>query len=225
MADKSFAEYVQDVMAALPTVNRGLMTGTVSPDADKYREDPLWKSRAIKAAAEEEAKKKAILDEVLTSPVQGGESRDQGLDPQVAAFLDAETPAARDARLGFFQQAVPGVVAGMFGIPTSGMPSFGQVAGLTDARGMPTYAGALQAGQQYNATPGWLRGMIPFSASTIAASTPMGLTNPQQTATLAAQYEAMGYSPEAAAGLSIASQESAQGNPDGTYSDGGDYGD
>ena len=123
MADKSFAEYVQDVMAALPTVNRGLMTGTVSADADKYREDPLWRSRAIKAAAEEEAKKKAALDEALPSTPEyaGGNSGDQSVNPYVAAFLENETPQENADRmanvLGFAPQALAALG---LGIPTMG---------------------------------------------------------------------------------------------------------
>ena len=66
MADKSFADYVKDVMAALPTVSGNPMLSMTSEDA-RYRADPFYKSREIQArdklALEEEAAKKAAQSE------------------------------------------------------------------------------------------------------------------------------------------------------------------
>ena len=234
MADKSFADYVKDVMALLPTVDKSMLTGSTNPDADKYREDPLWRSRAIKAAAEEEAKKNALDAALPTVAEAGGDSSfGKELNPYVRDFLDKETPEVRDARLAAFQQSIPSMIGGLLGIPVPGAATFGQISGMTDASGRPTYAGAAQAGQKYNNTPGWLQSLINPAASTLAAASPMGQVNPQQTSWLAAQYESLGYSPEASAGLAIASQESSQGQQGtnafggigGSYSDGGDYGD
>ena len=235
MADKTFAEYVQDVMASLPTVDRSMLTGSTNSDAEKYKEDPLWRSRAIKAAAKEEEAKKNALDAALPTVAEqrGSNSNTTELNPYVRDFLDRETPEARDARLAAFQQSIPSILGGLLGIPISGGPSFSQFTGMTDASGRPTYAGAAQAGQQYNNTPGWLQSLMNPAASTLAAASPMGQVNPQQTSWLAAQYESLGYSPQASAGLAIASQESSQGQQGtnsfggigGSYADGGDYGD
>ena len=62
MAEKSFADYVKDLMDVLPTVNGNPMMSSTS-DADKYREDPFYKSREIQSRDqlmldEEERKRK-----------------------------------------------------------------------------------------------------------------------------------------------------------------------
>ena len=57
---KSFADYVKDLMNILPTVNSNPMLSVTSQtDADKYRENPFYMQDAIrKRIAEEEAAKK-----------------------------------------------------------------------------------------------------------------------------------------------------------------------
>ena len=61
MADKSFADYVKDLMSVLPTVNRNPMMSVTSMTDEnaRYREDPFYISRERKRLAEEEAAKKA----------------------------------------------------------------------------------------------------------------------------------------------------------------------
>ena len=64
MADKSFADYVKDLMGVLPTVNGNPMLSVTSMTDEnaRYREDPFYKSRDAqerKRLAEEEAKKAA----------------------------------------------------------------------------------------------------------------------------------------------------------------------
>lgn len=61
MADKKFADYVKDLMDAIPKVNGNPMmsvTSTTDENA-RYREDPFYVSRDRKRLAEEEAAKKA----------------------------------------------------------------------------------------------------------------------------------------------------------------------
>ena len=61
MADKSFADYVKDLMGVLPTVNGNPMLSVTSMTDEnaRYREDPFYVSRDRKRLAEEEAAKKA----------------------------------------------------------------------------------------------------------------------------------------------------------------------
>jgi hypothetical protein len=61
MADKSFADYVKDLMGVLPTVNGNPMLSVTSMTDEnaRYREDPFYMSRDRKRLAEEEAAKKA----------------------------------------------------------------------------------------------------------------------------------------------------------------------
>lgn len=59
---KSFADYVKDLMSVLPTVNNNPMLSVTSQtDVDKYRENPFYMQDAIrKRIAEEEEAKKAV---------------------------------------------------------------------------------------------------------------------------------------------------------------------
>ena len=59
ITQKSFADYVKDLMSVLPTVNDNPMLSVTSQtDADKYRENPFYMQEAIrKRIAEEEAAK------------------------------------------------------------------------------------------------------------------------------------------------------------------------
>ena len=65
MADKSFADYVKDLMGVLPTVNSNPMLSVTSMTDEnaRYREDPFYMSRDIAARdalAAEEARKKRL---------------------------------------------------------------------------------------------------------------------------------------------------------------------
>ena len=62
ITQKSFADYVKDLMSVLPKVNDNPMLSVTSQtDADKYRENPFYMQEAIRKriADEEEAKKAA----------------------------------------------------------------------------------------------------------------------------------------------------------------------
>ena len=61
MADKSFADYVKDLMGVLPTVNGNpmLSVASMTDENARYREDPFYISRERKRLAEEEEAKKA----------------------------------------------------------------------------------------------------------------------------------------------------------------------
>jgi len=65
MANKSFADYVKDLMAMLPKVNGNPMLSVTSMTDEnaRYREDPFYKSRDNKRLAEEEAAKKTAQSE------------------------------------------------------------------------------------------------------------------------------------------------------------------
>ena len=79
---KSFADYVKDLMSVLPTVNGNPMLSVTSQtDAAKYRENPFYMQDAIrKRIAEEEAAKKGKVSGggVFGSmPSTGGDSANQ----------------------------------------------------------------------------------------------------------------------------------------------------
>ena len=61
MADKKFADFVYDLMDAIPKVNGNPMLSVTSMTDDnaRYREDPFYRSREI------QARDQATLDELL----------------------------------------------------------------------------------------------------------------------------------------------------------------
>lgn len=80
---KSFADYVKDLMNILPTVNNNPMLSVASQtDVDKYRENPFYMQDAIrKRNAEEEAAKKGKVSGggglFGSMPSTGGDSANQ----------------------------------------------------------------------------------------------------------------------------------------------------
>lgn len=82
MADKSFADYVKDLMGVLPTVNGNPMLSITSMTDEnaRYREDPFYVSRDRKRLAEEEAAKKVAQSRsgLFGSMPEGGGDGVQG---------------------------------------------------------------------------------------------------------------------------------------------------
>lgn len=223
--DSSFSTYVQNLLSQ-PRPQGNMFTGFTQDPFEKQNQiDLLAKEEADRLAAEEEAKKLAATAAATQAQqgmmTGGGSSNNTELNPYVAAFLDAETPAERDARLS----SMGGLLGNIAKVATGNVGNLSSV-NIASALGLDeTTARAAQLAAQYAQTPEALRGLLPMTGAAYALTTPAGQANPQQTAALASQYESLGYSPETSAGLAIASQESAQSNPDGTYGDGGDYAD
>jgi len=114
MAEKSFADYVKDVMSVLPSVDRSNMLAPTTMSAEEvaaYRANPFYKQEEIRQriAAEEAAK-------TPTTPISQGMMTGGGGDSfqgqQGAGFYDVqpgETPAGRDARVAAWAAANPGM--------------------------------------------------------------------------------------------------------------------
>jgi len=111
MAD-TFTDFVQNLFPSLGQVQQPMLTSTftdpsayrMSPEAAAYYADPFRKQNAIQQASLDAALKKKQADEAaqrLSGMLSGGGDggMDMGLNPAVEAFLDAETPAERDARM------------------------------------------------------------------------------------------------------------------------------
>jgi len=114
MAD-SFTDFIQNLFPSMGQTQRPMLTGTftdpagfrASDAAATYYADPFRKQNAITQASLDAALKQKQADEAaqrvqgMLSGDGGAEMSDQGLNPAVAAFLDAEalTPGARDARM------------------------------------------------------------------------------------------------------------------------------
>jgi len=159
MAEKSFADYVKDVMSVLPSVDRSNMLAPTTMSAEEvaaYRANPFYKQEEIRQriAAEEAAK-------TPTTPISqgmmadGGDSggQDQPINPYVAAFLEAETPQERANR----------IQNDLFGLKPIGAFMLGGTAGLGGLlSGQPvTPALSAQRAMQYQNTPNWLKDMFP----------------------------------------------------------------
>jgi len=210
----SFADYVRDVMEAVPKVNGNPMLSATSMTDDnaRYREDPFYKSRAIqerdRLALEEEEKLKKE-EAVPLAPLAGmmtggsGSQTEQGIDPAVAAYLDAENMGARGVRNNAAMNVVGSLMAGYPMGGTSG------ALGMTDSMGFTTAGRMNQMAYQYNKTPDFLKPYLPQSYSNAAGYinqsdsvfNPMNPTGdvtmgPQQAAMLAAQDEGLFATPE-----------------------------
>ena len=120
----SFADYVKDLMEAVPKVNGNPMLSNTSMTDDnaRYREDPFYKSRDIQArdqlVLDEEERRR--LEAALSGAGSGmmtGENDNGGLTPDQIAFFDSETPEARDSRMGkinsLFSLVAQGLVPGL----------------------------------------------------------------------------------------------------------------
>ena len=110
MADKSFADYVKDLMGVLPTVNGNPMLSATSMTDEnaRSREDPFYISRERKRLAEEEAAKKAAQSGLFGSmPEGGGGDTTDTTGPSFFAVQPGETPAGRDARVSSWATANP----------------------------------------------------------------------------------------------------------------------
>ena len=112
MADKSFADYVKDLMGVLPTVNGNPMLSVTSMTDEnaRYREDPFYISRERKRLAEEEAARQAAQSEsglFGSMPEGGGGDTTDTTGPSFFAVQPGETPAGRDARVSSWATANP----------------------------------------------------------------------------------------------------------------------
>lgn len=112
---KSFADYVKDLMSVLPTVNNNPMLSVTSQtDAAKYRENPFYMQDAIrKRIADEEAAKKAAQAKsvgmfgAMPSSGGGGDGAGGVKTPSFFDIQEGETPDQRDARVAAWAQANP----------------------------------------------------------------------------------------------------------------------
>lgn len=115
MAEKSFADYVKDVMSVLPSVDRSNMLAPTTMSAEEmaaYRANPFYKQEEIRQriAAEEAAKR------TPTTPIPQGMMTGGGGDSfqgqQGAGFWDVqpgETLEGRNARIAEWGIANPGM--------------------------------------------------------------------------------------------------------------------
>jgi hypothetical protein len=231
----SFADYVRDVMNVLPQVNGNPMLSATSMTDDnaRYREDPFYKSRAIQerdrlALEEEEKLKKEEAVQSGSGMMTGGSGSptEQGIDPAVAAYLDAENMGARGVR----NNAAINVLGSMMaGYPMGGTSG---ALGMTDSMGFTTAGRMNQMAYQYNKTPDFLKPYLPQSYSNAAGyinqsdsvfnpMNPNGdvTMGPQQAAMLAAQDEGLFATPEErAAWYAENSYDNGRGGGGGGYS-------
>lgn len=169
MAD-SFTDFIQNLFPSMGQTQRPMLTGTftdpagfrASDAAAAYYADPFRKQNAINQASLDAALKQKQADEAaqrVQGMLAGGgaEMSDQGLNPAVAAFLDAETQGQRDARMGqinsFLTNALNpfaaltgnrggmfgGIVSNVLGIPAGATPApVVDMATYSAEAGMPT---------------------------------------------------------------------------------------
>jgi len=124
MADKSFTDYVKDLMAVLPTVNGNPMMSVTSMTDEnaRYREDPFYISRERKRLAEEEAAKQAAQSGsgLFGAMPEGGGDTTDTTGPSFFAVQPGETPAGRDARVSSWATANP-IQAQVLGLVQQGL--------------------------------------------------------------------------------------------------------
>lgn len=139
MAD-SFTDFIQNLFPSMGQTQRPMLTGAftdpagfrASDAAAAYYADPFRKQSAINQASLDAALKQKQADEAaqrvqgMLAGDGGAEMSDQGLNPAVAAFLDAETDADKGARMAAFQS---------FLNPFS-TPNYGTLLGLNSKTGM-----------------------------------------------------------------------------------------
>lgn len=228
MAEKSFANYVKDLMSVLPTVNGNPMLSVTSMTDDnaRYREDPFYRSRDIQARDqlvldEEERRRREAAQSGSGMMASGGDSGgNQTLDPSIEAMLDAENMGARGVRNNAFMAMIGG---------DRSAANVSRAMGLTDSLGLTTAGRMAQMANQYNRTPDFLKGMLPQSYANAAgfinqSDSIFGGMNPngfaamgaQQAAMLAAQDEGLFATPAERAAFYA-------GSSGGDSSGGGDY--
>lgn len=134
----SFADYVKDLMEAVPKVNGNPMLSVTSMTDDnaRYREDPFYRSRDIQARdqlvldEEERRRREAALSGSGPGMMTGG-NNDGALTPEQIAFLDAEAaiPGARAGRMGKINSMLSLVAHGIVpGLPTLSIAQMGPTA-------------------------------------------------------------------------------------------------
>jgi hypothetical protein len=110
MADKKFADFVYDLMDAIPKVNGNPMMSVTSMTDEnaRYREDPFYISRDRKRLAEEEAKKAAEAgSELFRTIPENDRNNTDTTGSSFFAIQSGETPAERDARVSSWAAANP----------------------------------------------------------------------------------------------------------------------
>lgn len=173
---KSFADYVKDVMSVLPTVNgNSMLSVTSQTDADKYRANPFYMQDAIRKRNEEEAAKqdKATGDGLFAPKIlSGGDGPNLDLLPQTLNFLDKETLEEQGARIksdmfglkpiaAYLVAGIPGVAAQQGHTPTSFIDqsiglfrqAHGDMGGHTPSPATPTVTGAVTSPVTTTALP------------------------------------------------------------------------
>ena len=206
-AASDFANYVQTLLLN-PNPQGNMMT-----DAEAYRADPFRRQNAINANLDAALKKKQMEEEAARAAAAGGgmgmmssggeSSMEQGIDPAVAAYLDAENMGARGVRNNAAMNVLGSLVAGYPMGGTSG------ALGTTDSMGFTTAGRMNQMAYQYNKTPDFLKPYLPQSYANAAGyinqsdsvfnpMNPNGNVNMgvQQAAMLAAQDEGLFDTPE-----------------------------
>ena len=134
MAEKSFADYVKDLMDVLPTVNGNPMMSSTGDEA-KYREDPFYKSRAIQArdqlALDEEERKRlaAQSGSGMMASGGGGGDRPTELTKEQNQFFDwmettPEGRAFKDERGKAMSDLLGLAAPGMLGMSAMGVNAF-----------------------------------------------------------------------------------------------------
>ena len=210
-AANDFATYVRTLLEN-PNPQGGMMG-----DAAAYYADPFRKQNAInQAILDEELAKKKAEEEAAKAAAGGGgggmmmrgssggeSSVEQGINPAVAAYLEAENMGARGRRNNALMNVAGTLVAGYPIGDTSG------ALGMTDSMGFTTAGRMNQMAYQYNTTPDFLKpflpqsyanaaGFINQSDSIFSGMNPNGNVNMgvQQAAMLAAQDEGLFATPQ-----------------------------
>ena len=157
ITQKSFADYVKDLMSVLPTVNDNPMLSITSQtDADKYRENPFYMQEAIrKRIAEEEAAKAAQSQSGMLGAVPSSGGSGEGtpaLSKEQNQFFDwmestPEGKAFKDER-GTAMGHVLGMLAPGAGLMNIGKTLTGQPPSLTSLVSTPQSFYNWQAAQQ-----------------------------------------------------------------------------
>lgn len=133
-------DFAKELLSSVGQVSKPMFTSPftdpaayrASPEAAAYYADPFRQQKAIEQAALDEALKQKEVEKVqgMLSGDIGGQ--DQDLNEYVAAFLAAENPTEKEARLGAFSKGALGMLTG--GIPLSS--NFATMLGLNSTAGM-----------------------------------------------------------------------------------------